>query len=449
MIDSVVPEKPMPGRTSSAKRPLAALLCAMLVSLAHIPPANADCQPDPAAAASEEPYTGYTPTGYKGAMERDAVWHRAVRARAEADGRQVYQLRAKKAAGKAVGSWYDSIEPVDLGARRPGFVVRRNGCAHLLDAAGRQLDIPAFSQTEGAYGYIPAGKRLFKLVTNSPNGTTYRYALFAGGRLKAVSPHEYLTSYYGSSLPATYLPKNLVGIAVSEQNGHGLIDLDSLDEVIQPVWRGVGGLGLANEGGAGRYLLADDGKTRTLFSADGRQQLLANIEKITLIPDWFPYRKDQESAERAIIAITENGGQTCRLFDIKLNLLLPLTLRTERGECPTWRGGQPAKYYVGETFDNVIHVYTLEAPARLQAQGMIAGRMATATTKGVVLARIDTPEGERYRAFAPDGTRANAQDFDEYRHLGCGFLEVRVGKKWLTLYHDGSTTEKRFYPFSC
>jgi hypothetical protein len=449
MIDPIAPDNPMPAGLFSPTRLLAGLLCATLLSLAHTAPATADCQPDADAAASEEPYTGYTPTGYKGAWERDAVWHRTVRASTEPDGKQVYQLRAKMAAGKTIGSWYDSIEPVDLGGRRPGFVARHAGCAHLLDAAGRQLATPAFSHTEGIYGYNPPGKRLHKLVTNGPNGTTYRYALFAGGRLKAVSPHAYLTSYYSASLPETYLPKNFAAIAVNEQDGHGLIDLDTLDEIIQPVWRGVGGLGLANEGGAGRYLLADDGKTRTLFSADGRTRLLGNIDKITLIADWFAHKPGLQPADRAIIAASEAGEQTCRLFDVNLNLLLPLSIPLRQGECPSQQAGYPPRFYVADTDDGQIHVFSTEQTGRLQPLSVIAGNLVGTAPTGMVITWVDTPQGKRYRAFMSDGKRANEDDFDEFRHLGCGFFEVRKDTKWLTLRHDGSVTEKRYYPFSC
>lgn len=427
--------------TTPTRHAIRILLNGLLIA-ATLATAHADCQPDSAPERSEEAYTGYTPTGYKGAQERDVVWHREVRARSLPDGRHEYRLRHQH-------TWYESIEPLAVGGRQPGFQVRRGGCTRLLDSTGQPFALPAFTRLEAPYETQAGRGVLYKLYEADANGERYRYVRFVDGRLKAVSPHAYLMGYSASSLEQTYLRDGLTSIVIGPNDRHGVLDLETLKEIVAPEWRGVTGLGLLPYDKRLRYLLTDDGKTRTLFSADGRQQLLAGIEKIKLIPDWFPYQAGLDNADRAIIAVTENGGQSCRLFDINLNLLLPLTLRTERGECPTWRGGQPAKYYIGETFDNQIHVYTLEAPTRLQARGTIAGRMATATTKGVVLARVDTPDGERYRAFAPDGTRANPQDFDEYRHLGCGFLEVRIGTKWLTLYHDGSTTEKRFYPFSC
>ena len=416
-----------------------AFLIACCLILASPISARADCTPNPG--ANDEPYNGYTPTGYKGAQERDSVWHREVRSRTRPDGTVEYRLRQQQ-------TWYDSIEPINLDGRA-GFQVRRNGCSSLLDSVGKAFKLPTFQRIESHYETHAGHGVLYKLFSAGLESGTYRYARFVGGRLKAVSPHEYQISYMISSLPQTYLRDGLAAIVTSPPERHGVIDLDTLEEIIPPTWQGVTGLGLLPYDNHHRYLLTDDGKTRTLYSADGRQRLLGEIDTITLIPDWFPHRAGLDAADKAIIAVTENGGQTCRLFDIHLNLLLPLTLRTEHGKCPTWRGGQPAKYYVGETFDELIHVYTLEAPASLQAQGTIPGRMATATTQGVVLARIDTPQGERYRAFSPDGKRANEQDFDEFRHLGCGFLEVRIGTKWLTLYHDGSTTEKRFYPFSC
>lgn len=412
------------------------------MSLALPPSAQADCRPDADVAANEEPYTGSTPTGYKGAWERDADWHREVRSRILPDGKHEYRLRHQR-------TWYESIEPFALGGRRPGYQVRRGGCGRLLDSAGKAFALPTFSRLEAPYEVHAGRGVLYKLFDNAPNGERYRYARFVDGRLSAVSPHAYLASHAGSSLDQAFLRDGLTSIVTGPPDRHGVIDLDSLEEIVAPAWQGVTGLGLLPYDKRLRYLLTDDGKTRTLFSADGRQRLLADIEKITLIPDWFPHRAGLENADRAIIAVTENSGQTCRLFDIHLNLVLPLTLRTERGECPTWRGGQPAKYYIGETFDNVIHVYTLEAPARLQAQGNIPGRMETATGEGMVLARINTPQGQRYRAFSPDGKRTNEQDFDEYRHLGCSMLEVRIGTKWLTLYHNGSTTEKRFFTVSC
>lgn len=425
---------------------LFAPLFALLLALAS--PATAECQPD-ADAASEPPYTGYTPTGYKGVMARDAVRHRVVRARETPDGAQVYQLRPKMGSGNTAGFRYDSIEPIDLGGRRHGFVARHAGCAHLLDSAGRQLATPAFSHTEGIYDYKPPGKRLLKLATNGPKGTTYRYALFAGGRLKAVSPHDYLTSYHSPSLPESYLPKNLAAIAVKEQDGHGLIDLDTLDEVVQPVWRGVGGLGLPDEGGPGRYLLTDDGKTRTLFSPDGRRRLLGNIDKIALIPNWFAYQPGLKPADRAIITATEAGEQSCRLFDIHLNLLLPQIIPLDQGQCPSQPAGYPPKYFAASANDGLIHVYSLEKIGRLLSLSIIPGTLVGTAPSGMVITWIETPQGKRYRAFLPDGKRANEDEFDDFRHLGCGFFEVRKGKQWLTLHHDGTVTEKRYFPFSC
>lgn len=437
----------MPDRSASAKRPLAALLCATLLSLAHTAPASAECQPGTDTTTSDEPYTGYTPTGYKGAWERDAVWHRTVRARTAPDGRTVYQLRLKTPAGTDAKAWYDSIEPVDLGARQPGFLVRHDGCARLLDAAGRPFALPAFSQLEGAYD--TPGQHLIKLFTNNPAGNIYRYARFAGGRLKALSPRDYLTSYYASSVQQSYMPKNLIAVVASQENGHGLIDPNTLEEVVKPVWRGIGGLGLPNDQGTNRYLLADDGKTRTLFSADGRTRLLGNIDKIALIADWFAHKPGLQPADRAIIAASEAGEQTCRLFDINLNLLLPLSIPLRQGECPIRQAGYPARFFVADTDDGQIHVYSTEQTGRLQPLSVVAGHLVGTAPTGMVITWVETPQGKRYRVFLPDGKRANEDDFDEFRHLGCGFFEVRKDAKWLTLRHDGSVTEKRYFPFSC
>lgn len=403
--------------------------------------ARADCQPD-AAAAGEAAYTGYTPTGYKGAAERDPVWHRNVRSRTAPDGQQEYRLRHQPI-------WYDSIEPISLGSNAPGYHVRRGGCGHLLDKHGKPLPLPAFTRLEIPYEAHTGRGALYKLFEQDADGERYRYVRFVDGQLRALSPHAYLMNYGSSSLEQVFLREGLTGIVTGSPERHGVLNLSTLEEIVPPEWRGVTGLGLLPYDNERRYLLTDDGQTRTLLSADGKYRLLTGIDKIKLIPDWFPQHDSTNQAERAIIAVTENGGQTCRLFDLRLNLLLPVTLKTQQGECPTWRGGQPAKYYVAESFDNLIHVFTLEAPARLQTRSRIPGQLATATDKGMVLAFVDTPQGKRYRAFTPEGQRANEQDFDEFRHLGCGFLEVRIGTKWLTLYHDGSTTEKRFWPFSC
>lgn len=448
MIDSIAPANRMPARAFSPKRRLAGLLCATLLILAHTPLASADCRPDADAAANEEPYTGHTPTGYKGAMERDAVWHRLVRAQTLADGGVKYRLRQKNLAGTSRNAWYDSIEPVDLGARQPGFIVRRDGCASLLDAAGQLIDTPGFNRLEEINDGTP-GERLFKLLTDNRAGSTYRYARFAGGRLKAVSPRDYLMNYYASSLPQSYMQKGLIGGVASEENGHGLIDAKTLEEVVKPVWRGTGGLGLPNDQGANRYLLVDDGKTRTLFSADGRTRLLGNISKITLIANWFAHKADLQPADKAIIAASEAGEQTCRLFDIKLNLLLPLSIPLQQGECPSQQAGYPPRFYVADTGDGLIHVYSTEQTGRLQPLSVIPGKLVGTAPTGLVITWVDTPQGKRYRVFLPDGKRANEDDFDEFRHLGCGFFEVRKDTQWLTLRHDGSVTEMRYYPFSC
>lgn len=413
----------------------------LLLLALHMSAAWADCTPSPGAPPPETGYTGYAPTGYKGAQERDPVWFHNVRSRTRPDGTVEYRLRRRHAA------WFDSIEPLAVNQRTVGYVARKNGCSHLLDRRGKPLAVPAFDTIEEDWNSHVRG--LFRLRSSNEDSGHYRYIRFVRGKLKAVSPHEYLMSYSSSTLEQTHLPPYLRLVTARSDNGHGLLDLRTLRETLAPEWHGVSGVGLYESKRPNRYLLADNGEARTLFSLDGRHELMSGMDTIEIVPEWFPFDKKLEAAERAVIAIRLKGENGCRLYDIHLHPLLPHLIPAENGKCLA-RHAQEDKFFFAGNSDGQIRIYAIGPAPHVTLRGIVEGQEETGLRDtGLLVIRVETPAGRRYRVFSADGQRANEEEFDDFRHLGCGFLEVHKDGRWLTLYHNGKTTEKRYYPFSC
>lgn len=402
--------------------------------------ANAECVPDPDAPPPQNIYTGYPNIGYKGGPEVDPLWHRRVITRHDQDGRDRYRLNTDRV-------WYDSLEPIDLGGVT-GFVAHRAGCARLLDRRGKPLPLPPFAEI--AAEYLPAsppGQVIYNLDSGPFESTSRRYVRFVRGRIAAVSPHEYPNSHQGSSLPPGILPQHLRPVALSGPSGQGLLDLHSMREVLQPTWQGIEGIGFYSYDT--HYLLADDGQTRTLFSHDGTRRVMERIDNIAVIPDWLPKTAGKTAAERAIIAVRRSGEASCRLYDMRLNLLLPHGIPLLYKECPIRPNQQRPAYLFAEGFDGGTAIYSTQKTPRPQWTGSAPGEYITSVYQtGIVIVRIRTEDGPRYRVYGPDGKPANASDFSDFRSVGC-IIEVRLGEQWLTLYHDGKITTKRFWPYGC
>ena len=218
-----------------------------------------------------------------------------------------------------------------------------------------------------------------------------------------------------------------------------------MQEVVTPEWHGVGGIGLADK--SVFYLLTDDGHRRTVWSGDGKTRLMENIKHIVVKPNWLP-EGTAETAEKwtAVLAIS-NDEDSCRLYDISLNLLMPHSIPLTNGQCPIDLSSRPAHIFA-RGFDDSIAVYATAGDPRPRWIGSITGEpVARDSYSGQVVVRVETSNGYRYRVFGPDGTRTNDIDFDDFRISGVS-PQVRLGDQWLTLLRNGKTTTKRFFPFS-
>lgn len=401
-------------------------------------PSPADCGLND----DEPPYPGATATGYKGAWERDPVWQRDVRSRRAPDGQMQYRLRWQRV-------WYASIEPIRLWNRTWAYMARQQSCHRLLDSQGRPYPLPPFR--EYAYPvFTPTPlSGLLRFETGHIGEASYHYARFdRKGRLIAVSPHIYSMNYSGSSLPTDGLSYPLQDVVIPSPDRHGILNLTTLQEVIEPRWKGVGGIRLHGNDALPGYLLTDDGQTRTVYNLEG-QIRLREIHSITLQAEGLPARPDAPGDSQASLVITREGGTRCEVYDLTLRPLLSQPHRTRNGTClsaPDRAGGQGV---AGETPDGVLHFYARQPDGSLLQTGQVRGSLAALTRKGNAVVRVEIPGGPRYRVYAFDGQPINPQDFDDFRDLGCGFHEVRSGGTWLTLLADGSTRTERYFPFSC
>ncbi|WP_374334387.1 hypothetical protein [Leeia sp.] len=396
-----------------------------------------------------EPYPGATPTGYKGAWVKDPVWQRNVRHRAGPDGRSQYRLRWQR-------QWYASIEPIKLGANQYGYEVRDGGCLRLLNPAGQPYPLPPYLSSHIQLVSQKDTGWLYTLRSGSGGDQHDLYVRFQQGQLQAVSPHRYARQFTSSTLQAEHLVYPLTNVVVHAsapqgRDGHGVLNLMTLQEVLAPRWLGISELYLSSDDGqeSPHYLLTDDGQQQMLFSGDGQRQVLSGFHSLRLLPQALPAVPHLPPSSNAAYLVTEMGGQTCRLYGLDLTPLLVQPHRLRNGSCLTAPDQTGGLGLAGETPDGILHFYTRQPDGTLRQTGQVNGSLAALTRTGNAVTRIDTPAGPRYRVYTFAAQPTHPQDFDDFRDLGCGFHEVRLGEQWLTLLPDGSTRTERYFPFSC
>lgn len=401
------------------------------------------CQPDRNAPPPEEPYRGYSMTGWKGGPEYDKLWHREVET-IGSPGQAPTQFRLRRRPGPT----WSSIQPIDLGGGSMGFIGTRDGCQQLLDRGGTPLPIPLFDRIEEDYlgsALLRSGQMLFRLHV----GDTYRLARFDFGRQIAVSERAYLMSHSGSSLEGGMLPRSLLRLASHFNNGHGLVDIHSLEQVLAPEWTGIAGIGVAPF--PARYLMAEREGRKALFSLSGKGPLLEGIATIKVVNDWFPDSPGRAPVDRAVLVVgmADEAGSGCRLLDMSLKPLFPGLLPLRHQQCILPTAG--SKYMFTDAGGAGVQIYAVKPEGSLQPIGSAPGRIAAILEEsGLVLVELTgVQEGSIYRLYTAAGQRFNEEEYGGFRHLGCRFYEVSSNGRWLTLMHDGRTSERRGYPFSC
>lgn len=403
------------------------------------------CQPDPDASLPDEPYMGYSMTGWKGGREYDKLWHREVEP-ISTPGQEPPLFRFKR----KPGSIWSSIQPIDLGGGAMGFVGTRNGCQQLLDHRGAPLQVPLFDRIAEDYvgsELLSAGQVLFRLHV----GEAYRLVRFDRGQKIAVSKRTYLMSYSGSSLESGVLPRSLLRLASRFNDGHGLVDIHSLEEVLAPEWRGITGIGTGMGSSPANYLMTERGGRRALFSLSGKGPLLEGIATLKVVNDWFPPAPGRSAIDRAVLVVgmADEAGAGCRLLDMSLKPLLPQLLPLQYQQCVLPSAG--SKYLFTDAGGTGVHIYAVKPEGSLQSIGSAPGRIAAILEEsGLVLVQVDgDQQGSAYRLYTVEGQRFDNEEYTGFRHLGCRFYEVSANGRWLTLMHDGTTSERRYHPFSC
>lgn len=441
-----------------------------------------DCAPDPQRAAVAEPYQGYQPTGYKGAMERDTAWFAAVRPMAQPDGAVRYVFKHTPPAQRVA---FESIESLSLGGKTVGFAAYRQGCGALFDARGKALAVPTFDAIEVEYtrNASPHSTLLKrKVFISKAVGTAFSYVRFTQGRLVARSPHQYLMDY--SPVAITSANTELEGlnkkaVAVSDTGGMGLLELHSLREVLAPRWLGVGQItdfarsGQTEKKPLPAYLLTQDAQGLQLHSLDGQPIALPRFDRIGFVHGWYPLDRvpDAPHVDPIVVQTQEldahpdpAGRQrttegSCRLYDETLQSLLNTALPASA--CLYTPPGRDSFYFAYST-DGKTQIYRKQLTAqhllKLERTAKdIDGSLVYALDSGAMLLQTATPTPAQtqppqplpYRLVNPKGQDMPERSFDAFYHLGCGFVTVRKGEQRWMLNHDGSLSSGMRYPFSC
>lgn len=429
----------LPGEPAAANRwPVARLprlAIGLCLSLA-LGPARADCTPDDQVLDLPGPHLE--------AQLRDPAlpraWRSAVRRQRGADGLVRYQVRPVGRAPPRDEAWYETVEPVGLGGRSLGFLLRRGGCQWLRDARAEALPLPAFKNLSTVN---PAGRAegAARVVLVLDDDEQRLYAAFVDGRLQATSPRAYARRSPANSL-ALWGPDHLRAESVGSEAGFGVLDLRTLQEVLAPRWAGVGVL----EFDAGRhYLVADDGRSHTVFSADGSRRLLEGLGRLKVMRGgWF-----RGGGPDSTMLAAWTGADRCRIFDGDLKPVLPWPLPATHDQCPSWQVDLGGPQLLAEGPDGRTHVFSKLSPTGAREVAVVDGVPFGISGTGYLVTRLPSGEGARYRVWSAAGEPLNGRDFEGARRAGCNGFEVLDAGSWKQLDGHGRVSERRSYPFSC
>ena len=431
---------------------------AAVAALAAALPAQA-CQRSPSAEAVAEPYSGYAPTGYKGSLERDSEWFRTIRERKSPVAGERFVFRRPGRSGTARAA-YESIEPVSLGGRRLAFMAWRQGCADLVDGKGDSFGLAPFAAWDrsGRGSRTPARDvavlKLFE--TGAPwSGSGWRYALFRDGSLQARSPHSYLANDSNSVPIRGILAGDFAAmeiVAVSEANGVGVIDLDTLVEIIAPTQRGVGlAVGPDKRGQSLTFWRVDDGRTERLLRRDGSATGISGFDELTIVRDWGLRTWQRVTPGATVIEAVDHASRKCRLYDDALRLLVELDLWPVSGRCPQPVNGVAAIHLLANP-DPSLHtqVYRVEMPGpTLTRIAEIDGGVVHVFREGSMLVQRGEGALARFRIVDADGKTMSSEEFDGYRSRGCGQIAVRRDGAWIAAWGDGVVAPATTYAFGC
>lgn len=395
-----------------------------------------------------KPYEGYTPTGERGAMERDPVWFRHVRAVRPAHGGPDdtrYALRQAEPSRSKMR--YDSLTTVPLGGTASGFIATLDDCNTLLDAQGRPLVPDHFGETEIEGNTTDnAGRPLpiltLKLFREGPNGADYTYLRFQRGTLVTRSPHWYQNSYSVSQLAIKY-PVRPAGLRQVTADGKaGLLRMSDLREIIPTQYDGVGSVDTDPARTRQPLLFAQSGKEIELFDLNGQRIDVPRFHR-------FEAHAAADAAP-AYLSLIDDERKTCRLYLDGMRALLPDEMPMEGHGCPSiWRSDGALIF---ADASGLLHGYAVTADGATSAlfQG-VPGKVEARLPSGVMVLRTVAANGgqDSFRLARKSGENLTDDVYNGFTNLGCGALRVQRGTTWYSLLPDGSLNTQMFYPFSC
>ncbi len=400
---------------------------------------------------NRDPYTGYQPIGYKGSMERDEVWFKHVKAVNSGGVTIGYRFKKQRPQDQSV---YSSIEPVFLGGKTNGFAAYRDGCGVLLNSNGLEFGLPKFVAIEQDYVSEGQGQNVIRLKLIGLASGGWKFALFKNGKLNALSRNDYLDSSIANALNDKHqLPRGYQGVSTKKSSGWGVVKLDTLDEIIEPRWQGVGGLTVYKDTHwkdiRAKYLMAKDEQGLHLFSTKGDAIRLPPFDDIKAEYYWVPtcYIGPGTWVE-TVITTTNKENATCRIYSVNMTPLFNVDINVDRTtrECPR------PKATVTFSFTNSLgrtQTYDIKPDGQLFIRAENADELVYQFGTGVMVFRKVTSEGTLYWVAGPDGARLNDLVFTELTPLGCDFVRVKHNNDWVMLRPDGQIEKNLQVPFSC
>ena len=80
----------------------------------------------------------------------------------------------------------------------------------------------------------------------------------------------------------------------------------------------------------------------------------------------------------------------------------------------------------------------------------IPGRLVTALESGELILQQKNKAGEQvYRITSADGTPLSSEEYEEFRYLGCGFMNIRHQGTWYAIGRNGKLSKDLRFPVSC
>jgi len=437
-------------------KPLRCLLVLIGSFTFSIGPALAyQCEFNPNAPPVEEPYAGYAPTGYKGAMERDANWFRMVSTVKRPDGATRYVLKQQPPRSRRQ---FESIEPVHLGGKHFGVVAYREGCGELLYPDGTLAGAERFTDLGiDSWPDDQAAKHVrFRLEFTSDTATEHAYVRFTNGKKSGESPRHYV------SAESLDLEEGLLRVEVksaSVPRAFGVMDLATLREVLRPEWEEVRIVqamrpSMSKEPNGPAYLVARQGRSR-IFTLSGEPVDIPPFDEIEVLGNFFLSQSPGGKPDPMLWKTTDRQAKACTLYSMGFRPLLPIPMPLhDHGECPADRSDSSLHFAFTDA-DGKSRMYRKELAGPegmlIQTAAGIDGTIVFRYLDGSLILKRDQDGLPGYRLVNPAGRDVVGASFSKFRRWGCSDNSPQVAHdgKWWSLNPDGKLSSPILFEFSC